>query len=740
MNSVTSSDVPTRRGFARLGALSARRARWTCAGAVLLAILGALYGSGVGSRLSPVGLEDPKSETSQANALIVRATGNEGLPGFVALVALGPGIKHTGTGKQALLESLSAGLKIHQVIEAIESDRQVGKIQSALGAGSYLVSKDRLLSYITVQFRNGSERYRVEAAQHLAAKLDRMPGVTVGGTDIATSQVTAIVRHDADIALLLSFPILALLSLLFFRGMIAAALPLLLGGVAIILTRAGLRLATHFLAISAPVLSVITAFGLGLAIDYSLLIVSRFREELAGNGGIVSDAVRTTMATAGRTVVFSSTTVVVALASLLVLPQGYFYSMGLGGAMVTALVCLAALTVLPALLVLLGKRIDSLSPRWLQRSAHRVARPTVAGGWYRFATLVMRRPVAIATAATVLLIALAVPALGMKFNPPNISALPPGNEVRHVTAILASRFKLDPEHVIPIVTVGASPRELASYRRTLRRLPDTDTIAPAEQHLNHRTAVVYVAATGDSWSASAQRLVARIRGLHPPFEAKVTGPAAAFTDLKSSLKHNLPLVALLVALATSLSVFLLTRSFVLPLKTLLMNVLSGCAMLGIMVLVFQDGFLHGLLGNPSSGTLEIAQPVLLIAVLFGLSTDYGVFLLDRIREVHLSGQSNEKSIALGMERTGRITTTAALLLCVATGSLMTSRVVDVREISLGIAMGVLLDATIVRGLLVPSLMRLLGERNWWGPATLWQLRRSQEPRSSSQVAGERVES
>jgi uncharacterized membrane protein YdfJ with MMPL/SSD domain len=714
--------------FARLSTLSTRRARWICSAAVVIAILGALYGSRVGDRLSPVGLEDPQSETAQANALIVRATGNEALPGFVVLVSLGPGVKHTGTGKQALLEGLSAGLKIHQVVEVLESDPQVGKIQSPLNAGSYFVSRNRLLSYVTVQFHNQTERYHVEAAQRLAAKLAHMPGVSVGGSDLATSQITTIVRRDADVALLISFPILALLSLLFFRSMVAAALPLLLGGGAIILTRAGLRFATNFLAVSAPVLSVITAFGLGLAIDYSLLIVSRFREELALNGGSVPEAVHRTMATAGRTVLFSASTVIAALASLLVFPQAYLYSMGLGGAMVTLLVCLAALTVLPALLMLLGERIDALSPRWLQRSAHRVARPMVDGGWYRLATIVMRWPVVIAVSAAAFLIALGLPALGMKFNPPDISSLPPGNAIRHVTAILGSQFKLGPEHVVPIVTVGATPRELASYRSQLRQLPDTLPIAPAEQHLNHRTAVVYVAARTNSWSGSAQQLIGRIRALHPPFETKVTGPAAAFMDLKASLTRKLPLVALLVALATSLSVLLLTGSVVLPLKTLLMNALSGFAMLGILVLVFQHGLLHGLLGNASSGTLEIAQPVLLVAVLFGLSTDYGVFLLDRIREVHLSGQSNEKSIALGLERTGRITTTAALLLCVAIGSLVTSRVVDVREISLGIAAGILLDATVVRALLVPSLMRLLGEANWWGPGTVWRRRR--EPTGS----------
>jgi uncharacterized membrane protein YdfJ with MMPL/SSD domain len=702
----------------RIGALSAKRARWVCSAAIAIVTWGALYGAGVGSQLSPVGLENPRSGSAEANALIERATGNEAVPGFFVLVSLGAGVKHSGTGRQALLESLAAGLKIHQVVELIQSDRQVGQIHSALEGGSYLVSRNGLISCITVQFRNGSERYRISAAQRLATRLARLPGVKVGGSNVAISEVTKIVGQDTTRAVLLAFPILALLSLLFFRGLVAAALPLLLGGAAIALTRASLRFASHFVAVSAPVLSVITALSLGLALDYSLLIVSRFREELALSNDDVPEAVRRTMATAGRTVLFSALTVAAALASLLVLPQEYFYSMGLGGAIATLLVCIAALTVLPALLALLGPRVDALSPRALQRSAQRVARPVLAGRWYRFALIVMRRPVIVALAAGTLLVALGVPALGMKFNPPNVSALPPANDIRQVSTILQSRFKLEPERVISIVTVGASQRQLTSYQRLLRHLPNASSIALPAQRLNHRTTVLDLATTAGVSSGSAQRLVRRIRTLRTSFETKVTGPTAAFVDLKMSLESKLPLVAGLVALATLLSIFLLTRSFVLPLKTLAMNALSGCATLGVLVLVFQHGLLHGLLGNAPSGTLEIAQPVLLITVLFGLSTDYGVFLLDRIREVHHTGESNEKSIALGLERTGRITTTAALLLCVAVGSLTTSRIVDLREFSVGLAVGVLLDATVVRALLVPSLMRLLGEWNWWGPAVL----------------------
>ncbi len=705
--------------MSKVAGVAVRHTRLVLVIAAIIVTLGAIYGAGVANRLSPVGLEEQSSESGQANALLVRATGNEALPGFVALLSLGAHVKEptTGAGKKVLLEGLTAGLKIHQLEQVIRADPQVGEVHSALDAGSTFVSRDGSLTYIAVQFRSGSERYRVEAARDLASRLAHRPEVKVGGSDLGTLQATNVIQHDTRRAELIAFPILFLLSLWFFRGLVAAALPLILGGSAIVLTQAGLRLATHVVSVSAPVLSVITVLGLGLAIDYSLLIVSRFREELACSSGEVAPALSRTMATAGRTVLFSASTVIVTLAALLVLPQQYFYSMGLGGALVTLLVCIAALTVLPALLALLGPRIDALAPARLQRSSRVLSRPVMDGNWYRFAQLVMRRPLTVAVVAAGVLIALGLPGLGVKFNGQEASTLPATASVRQVSHTLNSSFKLDPDHTTLVVTVNAPKRTLSDYRHTLRGLPGVSTVTPA-QHVSHNISVVYVASKGGASSEGAQQLVRRIRGLHPGFETKVTGPTAAFVDLKRSLARHVLRVALLVALATLLAIFMLTGSVILPIKTLLMNSLTVTATIGILVLVFQDGHLHGLLGNASSGTIEIMQPVLLIAVLFGLSTDYGVFLLDRIREVHSSGTSNAEAIALGLERTGRITTTAALLLCVAIGSLLTSRMVDVREVSLGMAVGVLLDATIVRTLLVPSLMRLLDEANWWAPAPL----------------------
>jgi uncharacterized membrane protein YdfJ with MMPL/SSD domain len=695
------------------------------AAAVVVAALAALFGAGLTSRLSPVGLTSNSSESGQADTLIGHATGHESPPGVIALLSLGPPGHPRKGSVAATMEELSKGFKIHQLEEAIESDHEVGEVRSALDVGESFLSRNHSLASLTVGFRSGSEQAHLAAARHLAHVLRHWPNLKLGGPDLGAVQAIGIIEREVQEVELLSFPIFLLLLIWFFRGLTAALLPMVLGGSAIVLTSAGLRLATSILPISAPAFGFTTALGLGLAIDYSLLIVSRFREELELTPE-VPHALERTMATAGRTVLFSASTVVVALGSLLVLPQPYFYSMGLGGAIVAALVCLAALTVLPALLALLGPRVNGLSPTWLQRSAHVAARPMLSGRWYRLASAVMRRPLIVAVCACGLMLAFGAPALGIKFNAPGSSVLPTSTSVRQVSDTLAADFKLNPEHTVEIVTVHATNGQLTHYRRALERLPGTISTSTV-QHLKAHTAVIYLISAGNAASAQAQRLVQRIRDLRVPFERKVGGFTAIFMDLQATLDDHILIIALLVGLTTSISIFLLTGSVVLPLKTLLMNALVVCAALGALVLVFQHSFLHELLGYPDPGAIEVAQPALLLAVVFALSTDYGVFLIARIREIHDAGASNEQAIALGLERTGRITTTAALLLCAAIGALLGSQLVDGRELGVGIITAVLLDATVVRALLVPALMRLLGEANWWSPAPLRHLHRRIRP-------------
>lgn len=438
--------------------------------AVVVAALAALFGAGLTRHLTPVGLIDDSSESGRANALIEHATGHESPPGVIALLSLGPSGHPRKGSVAATMEELSKGFKVHQLEEAIESDRAVGEVRSALDVGDDFLSRNRSLAYLTVWFRAGSEQAHLAAARHLAHVLRHWPNLKLGGPDLGAVQALDIAEQEVREVELISFPIFLLLLIWFFRGLTAALLPMVLGGSAIILARAGLRLATGILPISALSFGFITALGLGLAIDYSLLIVSRFREEVELTPD-VPRALERTMATAGRTVLFSASTVVVALGSLLVLPQPYFYSMGLGGALVAALVCLAALTVLPALLALLGPRVNGLSPAWLQRSARATAQPVLGGRWYRLASAVMRRPVIVAVCACGLMLALGAPALGIKFSAPGASILPTSTSVRQVGDTLASDFKLNPEHIVEIVTIHATNGQLTRYRRALSTFP-----------------------------------------------------------------------------------------------------------------------------------------------------------------------------------------------------------------------------------------------------------------------------
>lgn len=700
--------------------LAIRHTKAVLVTALVVAAFGAFFGAGAASRYTLVGLEDPGAGSSQANKLVERATGNEPLPGFIALFPTDAKPQKKATNANSAepeIEQLTIALKIHRIEKEIKADPQVGEVRSALETGPNFVSRNRALTYITVQFRSDSEHAHVEAAQNLARKLSRLPNVKVGGSDLVTSQANSIINEDLRRAEILALPLLLVLLLWFFRGLIAAALPLILGGSAIVLTQAGLRIATDFIAISALVLAIVAALGIGLAIDYSLLIVSRFREELTRSPADVPGALERTMTTAGRTVLFSSLTVTAAFASLLLLPQPFFYSMGVGGSLVTMLVCLAALTILPAMLAWLGPRVNALAPARLQRSARALARPDLNGGWYRFAQLVMRRPLPVALGAAALLIAIAASTLGAKLIMPSMSTMPEFTSVRQVSNALSTKFKLEPNRVTEIVTVDATSRQLTDYRHELAHVPGVANTFPPE-HLKRHVALMYVSSSYDPSSTAAQELVERIRALPTPFEAKVTGFTATFVDLKASLTRHLPMAALFIVLTTLLSIFLLTGSVVLPIKTLLMSALTASAAVGVLVLIYQHGFLHGITGFTHVGAVEITQMVALIAIVFGISTDYGVFTIDRIREMHSGGSSNREAIALGLERTGRITTTAALLLCVAVGSLITSRIIGAQEVSLGITVAVLLDATVVRALLVPALMCMLGELNWWCPAPL----------------------
>ena len=480
-----------------------------------------------------------------------------------------------------------------------------------------------------------------------------------------------------------------------------------------------LRVASEMGSISIFALNLVTGLGLGLAIDYSLFMVSRYREEIARSGPGLA-AMRRTMQTAGRTILFSSLTVAGALASLLVFPQRFLYSMGIGGALVALIAAAIALVVLPAVLSLLGERVNSLSPAFLHRRADRDAQPASEGFWYRLSQLVMRFPGRIAAASAALLIALGIPFFSIEFTSVDAQVLPGSTSARQVDDALRADFP--PFHDEPIVLEldGVTNAEAERVAAEAERVEGVDSVNPPRRFEGSVYAIEAVSSTAPL-SEESQDLVERLRELDPA--VSVTGFTAHFLDLQASLGDHLPQVLAIVVVITFVVLFLMTGSVILPLKQVLMNALGLSATFGILVLIFQDGRFEDLLGYTSQGGLESTQPLLLFAVVFGLSTDYGVFLLARIKEARDGGHDDREAVAVGLERTGRIVTAAAILFAVAIGAFATSEIVFIKELGIGTAIAVLIDATIIRALLVPSLMRLLGKWNWWAPAPLRRLHR-----------------
>ncbi len=674
---------------------------------VVVAAAGAYGGPVVGLLDTDDDFEDPSSESVVARATVERVTGRSASPDMVVLVRLG-----------APVDSRPARQKIARVAAALEDPDVAQVIAVRRGEPTELVSRDRRSTYVLATFAAGADEDAT--AERLQVQVEREPGVTAGGGQLAFTQVGEQVQEDLARAEALAFPLLFLLSLVVFRGAVAALLPVIVGATTILLTFALLRIANTVEPMSVFAINLITGAGLGLAIDYSLFVVSRFREELEGGSGTAA-ALAATMRTAGRTVLFSAVTVAAAMAALIAFDLRFLFSMGVGGTLVALSAALVSLTVLPALLAVLGPRVNALSLKRWQVAMHRDAAHVRAGPWYRLTQTVMRRPGPIAAATAVLLIAMGLPFLRIEFTGVDAGVLPTERSARVVDDALETEFPRGPTAPI-IVLAGAGERGRAAatgYARDLSELDGVASVGRPEQAGGYWR--IDVVPSGDALSASAKRLVNDIRGSPPPFPVQVTGGTAGFLDQQSSLGDSLPLGLILLCTSTLVILFLMTGSVVLPVKALIMNLLTLSAAFGLLVLIFQDGRLEGLLAFDAQGALESTQPILLFAVAFGLSTDYGVFLLTRIKEARDAGASDREAVAVGLERTGRIVTYAALLFCIAIGAFATSEVVFIKELGVGTALAVLIDAFLVRALLVPSLMALLGRWNWWAPRPLARL-------------------
>ena len=653
---------------------------------------------------------DPQSESTVTYDQLRDAAGRGLSPGIIVLVS-SAGPVHSSGGEA----------KLRRVVDRVEADPGVGSTSSALTdprPSSPFVSRDGRKSFVAVFVRAGADGE--ETGLRIDRALDGIPGIKVGGLAVAGPAVGDQVSEDLARAEMLAFPLLFGLALVVFRGAIAALLPLFVGLLTIMTTFLGLRLFHEVTSLSIFALNLAIGLGLGLAIDYSLFVLSRYREEMQRDGA-GREALLRTLRTAGRTVVFSSLTVAAAMLSLLVFPQRFLYSMAISGSLTALGAGFISLTALPALLMVLGDRVNALAPqRWRH---HEVA--AQRGFWYRLSHAVMRRPLLVAVTTGALLIAAGTPFLRIEFTGVDASVLPDSAEAKQVDSALRNDFPPGRASLLHIALTAprGSGAEVRAYARSLAARADVAEVDPPRM-VDQRTWLISVAPAAGSLAKPTLDLVRAVRagpGVAGIGSVRVAGESARFVDQRAGLADRLPRALAVLALTTLVILFAMTGSVVLPVKALLMNVLGLSAAFGLLVFVFQDGRLEGLLDYTSQGGLEITQPLVLLAIAFGLSTDYGVFLLTRIKEARDTGASNEEAVALGIQRTGRIVTAAALLLVVAIGAFATSEIVFIKQLGLGTAAAVAIDATIVRALLVPALMKLLGELNWWAPRPLARL-------------------
>jgi RND superfamily putative drug exporter len=695
--------------MSRLATFLHAHGRRVVIGSVICAVVAGVFGVGVSNSLWPYSADDPATQSVKARDRFEASAGRQIDAGVVALVRSGN------------VRTAAARQRVGAIAAELRAQPSVAQVQSFYTTRDpAMVSRDRRSTYVLAYFKPLSDKALKDVAQQIEDHFAGQRDVELGGEAVASAQVNAKVGGDLARAELIAFPFIFLLSLVFFRSLVAALLPPLLGGLAIILTFFVLRIVASVVDVSVFALNFTTGMGLGLAIDYSLFMVSRYREESA-KAGFGREALTRTLQTAGRTVLFSSLTIAAAVASLMVFPQSFLRSMGIAGAIVAVTAATLALTVLPAILAVLGPRVNALAPRRLQRAAEREARPAERGLWHRLSHVVMRRPAPIAVASAAVLIAVGIPFTHIRFIQNDAQVLPAATGARQVDTALNRQFP--PNRTSPLEVVVGAPAGSAQVEQLVARigrLPDVAAVAPPQPAGRH-DALIAVAPTHGPLTSETQQLVRDVRAIKVPVSVGVAGETASFVDLEHSLGAHLPVVLAIMTAATLLVLFLFTGSVLLPVKAVVMNLLTLSAMFGILVFVFQDGHLEGLLSFHSQGALDATQPIFLFAVAFGLATDYGVFLLSRIKEARDAGASDAEAVAVGLERTGRIVTAAALLFAVAIGAFATSEIVFIKELGVGAALAVLIDASIVRALLVPALMRLLGSANWWAPRPLRRL-------------------
>jgi len=725
----------------RIALLAIAAPRRVIAVAVLVLIGAAVFGIPVAKSLPAGGMQDPTSESAKATQLLTDKFGQSDQKMLITVTtpdgATSDRARAVGTD---IVKHFKQSPLVFNVSSAWTSPPQ---------AAGKLISKDGKTGLIVANLKGGENNAQKYAKTLSHEFVHDRDGVTVqsGGLAMLYAQINEQNVGDLLVAESIAIPLSFLALVWVFGGLLAAALPVAVGGLAIVGAMSVLRVITFSTNVSIFALNLLTAMGLAVAIDYTLLIISRYRDELA-DGAAPDAALIRAVATAGRTVLFSATTVALSMAAMVLFPMYFLKSFAYAGVATVAFVAAAAIVVTPAAIVLLGPRLDALDVRRLARRMLRrpdpVHKPVDQLFWYRSTKFVMRHAVPIGLAVVTLLLLLGSPFLGVKWGFPDDRVLPASASTHQVGDQLRNDFADDSATAVTVVVpdaVGLTPADLERYAADLSRVLDVTSVsAPtgtfvsgskvgppsAITGLADGSAFLTVGSTAPQFSGRSQAQLDRLHEVTGPASrpVKMAGIAQTNRDSVAAITSRLPLVLGLIALITYGLLFLLTGSVVLPLKALVLNVLSLTATFGALVWIFQDGHLSGL-GTTPTGTLVANMPVLLFCIAFGLSMDYEVFLMSRIgefwRDSTRTHADNDESIALGLARTGRVVTAAALVMSISFAALIAAQVSFMRMFGVGLTLAVLLDATLVRMVLVPAFMRVLGRWNWWAPKPLARL-------------------
>jgi putative drug exporter of the RND superfamily len=740
---------------ASVARLIVQRRRGVLVVALILAALAGAFGGSVAKNLSNGGFNDPNAESTKAREIVEKQFG-AGSPNIVLLVSAVDKSVDSARSAQAgsdLTKELAAEPGVSGVVSYWSL--QARPLKSNDGRQALVLAR---ITGTDDDVRDRIEELSPKFTRTTSSASDAGVTVQVTGQAEVFRQVGSTIENDLKRAETIALPLTLLLLIFIFGGLVAAGLPLFVGALTVLGTFAVLQVINSFTDVSIFSLNLTTALGLGLAIDYALFMVSRYREEL-GAGWPVADAVVRTVRTAGRTVVFSAATVAISLSSLLVFNQAFLRSFAFAGVAVALLAAVSSVVVLPALLAVLGHRVDSLSFR---RSAKRSTRGGVGGApsnekdlsngmWHRIAVGVMRRPVRVATVASLALLVLGVPFLHLNLSLSDHRVLPTDATARTALDQIATGFNSRENGAAEIalpsfdLTKPEGVAQLDQYAIAVSRVKNVARVDSANgSYIGGRNVAPTNAASArfrstdgslGTWlsvvpnvepvSPSGERIVKEIRALSMPLlannEVKVGGPSAELIDSKASLFSRLPWAGAIIAIVTFILLFLMFGGLLVPLKALILNILSLSATFGAMVWIFQEGHFSGVLNFTATGSLDATIPVLMFCIAFGLSMDYEVFLLSRIKEEHDRTGDNERSVAMGLERTGRIVTAAAMLIALVFVAFATSGISFIKLFGLGLALAVLIDAFVIRATLVPAFMRLAGEANWWAPAPLKRL-------------------